>query len=97
MQKELIQQKVDEIIYDVLREKISFDDISPDKHLVEDLGAVSAEALEIFLTIMYEFDIELERKVLIHCANLDHLYNYIADLLLQANLGPMAQLKGGSA
>jgi acyl carrier protein len=81
MELDLIKQKVNEIIYEVLKERIEYKDITPDKHLIEGLGADSSETLEIFLDIMSDFNIEINRNDLVKLDNLDAFYKYIQTLV----------------
>lgn len=81
MNIEEIKQKVNEIILDVLGERISSDDIKPEGHLVDDLGAESSEILEIFLSIMSDFSIDMDRNMIKNLKDLNDLYDYIHQLV----------------
>jgi acyl carrier protein len=91
MKIEEIKQKVDQVVYDVLKESHSRDEITPDKHLIIDLNASSAEVLEIFLTLMTEFSVEMERKGVMNLKNLNDVYLYI-ELLLNAKEKELVQV-----
>ena len=58
MEKEDIQKKVNDIVYEVLKDRIHYEEITGNKHILEDLEADSSETLEIFLTMMSEFDVD---------------------------------------
>ncbi len=78
-----IQQKVDSTIHYIMRDKISCDQIKPNINLVDDLHAESIELMEIFLTLMSDFDIEFDQSVLAETKTLNDLYIYIDTLLKQ--------------
>lgn len=86
MQIEEVKNNIDSIIFDVLKEKIAFEDITPEKHLIEDLDAESSEVLEIFLTIMSDYDIEMERSEIAKLKNLGLIYQYVYDKIQAKNL-----------
>ena len=76
-----IEQKVNETIYCVMKDKITREQILPSINLVTDLHAESIELMEIFLTLMSDFDIEFDQTILANTKNLNDLYGYIDTLL----------------
>lgn len=76
MEFEDVKQKINSIIYEVVEGRISMEEITPEKHLVDDLGIESSEILEIFLSIMSDYDIEIDRKSVMNFKNLNDIYNY---------------------
>ncbi len=85
MEYEIIEKKINDIIYETLHDRINYEDITPEKHLIEDLGVESSEILEIFLTIMTEFNVEIDRNKLMEITNLKGLYKYIEELATKTN------------
>jgi acyl carrier protein len=85
MEIQELKENINNIIFEALKEKIKYEDITPDKHLVEELGAESSEVLEIFLTIMAEYDIEINIKEISSFQNLDDIYTYIYKLVEEKN------------
>jgi len=86
MEFETIKQKVNDIIYEILQDKIKYEDIRPEKHLIKDYHIESIKVLEIFLTIMDEFDIEMDRKTIIQLQNINEIYLSVERLLDEKEL-----------
>lgn len=81
MQYEEVKKKINDIIYESLRSSIKYEDITPDKHIIDDFHVESIDALEIFLTIMSDFDIEMDRKSIAQLKNIGEIYTYVDSLL----------------
>lgn len=94
MELEAIKHKVNDIIFEVLQDSISYDDIKPDKHLIDDYHAESIQALEIFLTIMSDFDVEMERRSIVQLKNIEEIYLYVQSLLREKGLALAAENTG---
>lgn len=59
-----IEQKVKEIIYSCLNNRIAHDDITKEKDLIYDLRVESFELIQIFYSIAAEFSIALDKNEL---------------------------------
>ena len=81
MQSEEVRRCINNIIFDSLKDRIAFEDITPEKHIINDLNADSINALEIFLTVMSDFNIEMERRIIVGLNNIGELYHYVESLI----------------
>ena len=78
---EEVRRCINNIIFESLKDSIAYEDITPEKHIINDLNADSINALEIFLTIMSDFNIEMERRIIVGLNNIGELYNYVESLI----------------
>lgn len=74
---EKIKMKVNEIVYDILKENIQYEDMTPDKILVDDLQAESVDILEIVLSLITEFNITIEFDDAKNMRTLKDIYEFI--------------------
>lgn len=76
-----IEKKINDIIYEVLANKITYEDIKPDKNLIADLCADSSEILEIILTLTVELNVDIKVKDVENILQIENMYVYIAKKL----------------
>jgi acyl carrier protein len=81
MNIEEIKEKVNDIIYDSLKDRIKYEDIKSEKHLIDDFGIDSIDALDIFLTIMSDFDVEMDRRSIAQLKSINEIYLYVEKLI----------------
>jgi len=73
--KDIINKK----IYEALQDKIEYEDITPNKKLIEDFNADSLEIVEIVVAIMEEFDVTIEMTEDVTILTVEDIYNYILE------------------
>jgi acyl carrier protein len=81
-----ISYEVNKIIYDALKDKISYEDIKPNKCVIKDLGAESLEVMEIFLSLADKFNINWERKDIIAFECINDIYTFIEKKMTNLNI-----------
>ncbi|MCP4132866.1 MAG: acyl carrier protein [bacterium] len=74
-----VQKRVNDIIIEALQDKISYEDITPEKELVGDLMAESMEILEIVLALGIEFNIKTDKENLKELRTIEDIYAYIRE------------------
>lgn len=72
-----IEFKVNKIIFNCLKDRITYQDITKEKNLITDLYAESMELIDIFYSIMAEFEIELDRNAISNLRYLNDIYVYV--------------------
>lgn len=86
MELNQVKDEVNAIIEEILKDKIGDQGIDPEKHLIKDYHIESIKALEIFLSIMDEFNIELDRKTIIQFKNINEIYQRVHELVNKKNV-----------
>jgi acyl carrier protein len=76
MDREYIEQKVIEIIREIMNEDL---DISMDSNFVEDLDILSIEVFSMISEVEDEFDIKIPEKVATKFTVVGDLVDYISD------------------
>ena len=76
MDKNIIVNKINKILVEDIKQVDEFE-LTVDKHLVYDFHLDSLNILEIFLDIMSEFNIELDREEISGLMKLENLYDYV--------------------
>ncbi len=76
MDREYIEQKVIEIIREIMNEDL---DISMDSNFVEDLDILSIEVFSMISEVEDEFDIKIPEKVATKFIVVGDLVDYISD------------------
>ncbi len=80
-----IVKTINEITYEVLKDRIKFEEITPSKHIVDDLLANSGDVLEIMLMILSEFNLDqekkLSRKKMRQLTTMENLYAFICEAI----------------
>lgn len=79
MELEQVIKRINGIIYEVMDGRITKEEITPDKHLVNDMGIESSEILEIFLTIMSDFSVDMNRNTVMKFTNINDICTYICE------------------
>lgn len=81
MKREEIEQKVNEVLVDVLR--IDYSEIKDDAVLEADLGADSIDAVEIVMELEHEFGITItdEKMYELSMAKVSDVYDLVEGLL----------------
>lgn len=77
MDKKELKQKVKEVIARVL--EIDIDEISDDANFIFDLGADSAQSLELVAGFEEEFDIEMDEDKALEIQNVSDSVNFISE------------------
>ena len=77
MDKKEVKQKVKEVIARVL--EIDIDAISDDANFIFDLGADSAQSLELVAGFEEEFDIEMDEDKALEVQNVSDAVNFISE------------------
>ena len=77
MDKKEVKQKVKEVIARVL--EIDIDEISDDANFIFDLGADSAQSLELVAGFEEEFDIEMDEDKALEVQNVSDAVNFISE------------------
>ena len=76
MQRDEIIEKVNEFLVEEF--EIEQSALTPDAHLIDDLGIESLDFVDIVVTIEKEFGFKVKREEITEVRTLDDLYSYIA-------------------
>jgi acyl carrier protein len=69
---------INDILLEVLKEKVTIDLLTPEKLLTDDLGADSMQLLEIALTLSTELDINVPREEVVDLRSIQDIYSFVA-------------------
>lgn len=75
MQRSEINKKVNDFLVDEF--ELEEHALSPEAHLVDDLGIESLDFVDIVVAIEKEFNFKVKREEIIHVHTLNDLYSYI--------------------
>lgn len=73
-----IKETINEILVEILSNKIDAKNIRSESRLIEDLGAESMQLLEIALTIAAEFDINVPQEEVMNLRAIQDVYEFVA-------------------
>ena len=76
MERGKVKSILNQIILGVV-EGVDENGLTEDKHLIDDFGLQSIDTLQIFLDIMDEFNLNLERKQIAKLMKLGELYDFV--------------------
>ena len=78
-----IEKKVNQIIYDVLRKHgITMKMITPEKAIIDDLGAESLDVIEMLLAFEEIFDTSIDDDEAKKIHTVENIYSYIKERVM---------------